>query len=150
MRLHHARVGHDFPQALGHAVQILDARHDAENLAAAEAFALNGFVYHHVVERHDEGAHGHAVHRRGGDQAHFTHAGQGQLQRAGNRRGGEREHMHVGLQRLQLLLVADAEMLLLVDDQQTEIGEFDALGEQSVGADDNVHAAVFQAEFRFG
>ena len=39
----------------------------------------------------------------------------------------------------------DAEALLLVDDDQAEILEADLLGEQSVGADDQVDAAVCEA-----
>ncbi len=50
--------------------------------------------------------------------------------------------MHVGLELLQLLLLRDAEMLLLVDDQQPEMGEADILGQQRVGADDDVDPAV--------
>ena len=38
----------------------------------------------------------------------------------------------------------DAEMLLLVDDQQAEILELDALGQQRMGADDDVDRALLQ------
>ena len=48
--------------------QILDARHDAEHLAAAESFALDRLADHHAVERHDEGAHREPIDRRRGDQ----------------------------------------------------------------------------------
>ena len=50
--------------------------------------------------------------------------------------------MDVGAQLLQALLVADAEMLLLVDDQQAEVLELDALGQQRVGADHDVDVAL--------
>ena len=50
--------------------------------------------------------------------------------------------MDVGLELLQLLLLGDAEMLLLVDHEQPEMGEVDILGEQRVGADDDVEAAL--------
>ena len=53
--------------------------------------------------------------------------------------------MDVGLQLLQPLLVLDAEMLLLVDDQQAEIAELDALAEKRMGADDDVDIAVGDA-----
>ncbi len=36
-------------------------------------------------------------------------------------------------------------MLLLVDDQQAEVAEADALAEQRVGADDDIDAAVGDA-----
>ena len=52
--------------------------------------------------------------------------------------------MDVGLELLQLFLLRDAEMLLLVDDQQAEMGEAHVLGEQRVGADDDVDPAVGQ------
>ena len=46
------------------------------------------------------------------------------------------------LQLLDRLLVGDAEALLLVDDEQAEVLERDVLGEQAVGADDDVDLAV--------
>ena len=55
--------------------------------------------------------------------------------------------MHLGAQLLELLLVRDAEMLLLVDDQQAEVLEGDALAEQRMGADHDVDAAVGDAFF---
>ena len=53
--------------------------------------------------------------------------------------------MHFGAQRLELLLVRDAEMLLLVDDDEAEVLELDRLAEQRMGADDDVDAAVGDA-----
>ena len=44
-------------------------------------------------------------------------------------------------QLLDRLLVADAEALLLVDDEQAEVLERDVLGQQPVGADDDVDLA---------
>ena len=49
--------------------------------------------------------------------------------------------MHFGAQVLQLLLVADAEMLLLIDDDEAEIAELDLLAEHGVGAHDNIDIA---------
>ena len=53
--------------------------------------------------------------------------------------------MDVGLERLQPLLVGDAEALLLVDDDEAEPLELDRLGEQRMRADDDVDRAVGQA-----
>ena len=50
--------------------------------------------------------------------------------------------MDVGAQLLQPLLVADAEMLLLVDDQQAEVLELDALGQQRMRADHDIESAL--------
>ena len=50
--------------------------------------------------------------------------------------------MDVGAQLLQALLVGDAEMLLLVDDQQAEILELDALGQERMGSDHDIDRAL--------
>ena len=64
------------------------------------------------------------------------------MEGARNRRCGERQDVHLASHRLDALLVRDAEALLLVDDQQTEIGEADVLRQDSMGADQDVDAAV--------
>ena len=71
--------------------------------------------------------------------------GERQLERARDRRGGEREHVDVGAQRLDALLVLHAEALLLVDDEQAEVVEAHVVGEQPVGADHHVDRAVGDA-----
>ena len=93
-----------------------------------------------IVGQH-EGAHGQAVDRRRGDQAHLAHARERHLQGARDRRRREGEHVDVGAQLLQALLLGDAEMLLLVDDEQAERFELDALAEQGVGTDDDIDVA---------
>ena len=57
--------------------------------------------------------------------------------------------MDVGLQRLQLFFVADAEMLLLIHDHETEIAKDDVLGQQGMRADDNIDIAALQRRFGF-
>ena len=57
--------------------------------------------------------------------------------------------MHLGAQFLQALLVRDAEMLLLVDDDEAEVLERDRLAEQRVGADDDVDRAFGEALLGF-
>ena len=142
MRHGHADLGHQLAQLDRDLRQVFDARADVEALAAAILLAQQRLADGHAVERRDEGAHGQPIDRRRGDQAHVAHAGQGELQGARDRRGGQRQHMDVGAQLLQPLLVGDAEMLLLVDDQETEVLELDALGEQRVGADHDVDGAL--------
>jgi hypothetical protein len=58
--------------------------------------------------------------------------------------------MDVRLQFLQPLLVLDAEMLLLVDDQQAEIAELDGFAQQRMGADDDVDGTVGNALLGLG
>ena len=125
--------------------EVLDARADVERLAAAIALAQQRLAHDQRIERRHEGAHRQPVDRRRGDDREVAHAGQRQLQGARDRRRGQRQHMHLGAQLLELLLVRDAEMLLLVDDQQAEILELDRLAEQRVGADHDVDRAVGDA-----
>ena len=93
-----------------------------------------------VVLAH-EGEDGLAVGGRRLDERQVADAGQAHLQRPGDGRGRHREHVDVGLELLDALLVLDAEALLLVDHQETEILELDPLGQQPVGADDAVDLA---------
>ena len=72
------------------------------------------------------------------------------MQGARDRRRGQRQHMHLGAQLLELLLVGDAEMLLLVDDDEAEVLELDGLAEERVGADDDVDVAVGETLFHLG
>ena len=71
-------------------------------------------------------------------------------QRARNRRRGQRQHVDLGAQRLQPLLLAHAEAVLLVDDHQAEALELHVLGEQLVRADDDVDRAGVHAGDRVG
>ena len=58
--------------------------------------------------------------------------------------------MHLGAQLLEPLLMGDAEMLLLVDDDQAEVLELDRLAKQRMGADDDVDRAVGEAFLGLG
>ena len=106
---------------------------------------MHRLAQHHRVGRHDEGAHRQAVDRRRGDDRQVLHPAQRHVQRARDRRRGHGQHVDLGAQLLQLLLVRDAEMLLLVDDDEAQVLERDALAEQRVGADDDVDLPVGQA-----
>ena len=141
MRHGDADLGHHLAQFLAHLVEIGDARRDIEDLPAAVALPQDRLAHHHRIERRHEGAHRQPVDRRRGDDAHLAHAGERQLQGARDRRRGQGQHMHVGLQLLQPLLLGDAEMLLLVDDDEAEMGETHILGEERVGADDDLDPA---------
>ena len=83
--------------------------------------------------------------RRRRERRHLADAGDRHLERARDRRRAHREDVDVGPQLLELLLVLDAEALLLVDDDQAEVLEPHLAREQPVGADDDVDGAVAQA-----
>lgn len=86
------------------------------------------------------GLHRLAVHGRLLQGGHVPDAGEGHIQRPGDGGGGEGEHVHLLGQLLELLLVLDAEALLLVDDQQAQILKFHVLLEEAVGADEQIDA----------
>ncbi len=125
--------------------EILDARTDVKRLPAAIALAQQRFAHHDRIERRDEGADRKAIDRRGGDDRHVAHAGERELQRARDRRRGQRQHVDLGAHLLELFLVRDAEMLLLVDDDEAEVLELDGLAKERVGADDDVDGAFGKA-----
>ena len=140
-----ADLGDMVAQVGGDGVEVGDARDDVEGLAAAVVLAQQRLADGEGVELADVGADGEAVDRGGGDERELADAGEGELQGAGDGGGGEGEDVDVGAQRLQALLVGDAEVLLLVDDEEAEVLEGDALGEEGVGADDELDAAVGEA-----
>ena len=98
--------------------EVLDTRTDIESLAAAIALAQQRLTYDQGIERRHEGANGKPIDRRGGDDRKIADAGERKLQGARNRGCGERDHMHLGAELFEPFLVGDAEMLLLVDDQE--------------------------------
>ena len=134
----------------GSVVEVGDARHDIEGLAAAKALPQQRLTQDHGIERRHIGAHREPVDRRRRDQRHLAHAGEGKLQRAGNGRRGQGQDVHVLAELLQALLMAHAEMLLLIDDQQAEIGELDGLAKQRMGADDDIDLAALEALLHLG
>src|SRR5262245_64309043 len=60
----------------------------------------------------------------------YTTLFRSKLKRARNGRRRQRQHMHVLAELLEALLVLHAEMLLLVDDEEAEIGELHPFGEK--------------------
>ncbi|CAM4102345.1 hypothetical protein TSST111916_21210 [Tsukamurella strandjordii] len=86
-----------------------------------------------------------ALLRRGEDGGHLADTGHRHLQRAGDRGGAHGEHVHVGAQCLDVLLVLHAEPLLLVDHHQAEVLPAHPGLQQPVGAHHHVHAAVGEA-----
>ncbi|OIQ63137.1 hypothetical protein GALL_553240 [mine drainage metagenome] len=122
--------------------KVFDPRNHVERLPSTVAFAQQRFADHQRIMRRNEGADRQPVDRRRGDDGELAHACQRQLQRARDGRRAQRQHMYLGPQLLQSLLVADAEMLLFVDDQKTEVPELDRFAKQRMGADHDIDGAV--------
>ena len=135
------RLGHELADAIGHR---LDRRHavvQKEHLPAPVELSLDGVAEGRLVELDDGGLDRQPVLRRRLDGAHVARACERHVQRARDRRRGQREHVHRLPQHLEFLLVQHAEALLLVDDHQAEILEADIGLDELVRADDDVHRA---------
>ena len=140
-------LGHVLVEEVLHLGEIVDARADIERLAAAIALAQQRLADHQRIVWRHKGAYREAIDRGRCDDRQVAHARQCQLQRARDRRRAQGQHMDLGAELLQPLLVRDAEMLLLVHDQQAEVLELDRLAEQRVGADDDIDRAIRQTFF---
>jgi hypothetical protein len=79
------------------------------------------------------------------DDADVAHPGQGHVERARDRCGRHREHVHLGTHRLEPLLVAHAEAMFLVDDDKAQVAEPDILLQHAVRADHDVDIPALDA-----
>ena len=120
-----ARLRHQLADATGDPVDRLDPVVHEEDLALAHQLAVDRGRDLLVVVGADERQDRVALLGRGLDDGHLPDARDRHLQRARDRRGRHREHVDVGAQRLEVLLVLDAEPLLLVDDHEAEVLEPD-------------------------
>ncbi len=135
-------------QALDAVGQHADAAHpvvDEEDLAVAAQLALDGLAHQHVVILGQHRVDGLALLGRRVDGAHVADAAQAHVQRARDGRGAQREHVDLGAQLLELLLLGHAKALLFVDDQHAQILELQLSAQQAVGADDQIDRAVAPA-----
>ena len=137
-----ARLGHQFLAARAACGSMrFDVVVQEVHLAAARELALERLAQQRVVPRRDEGLHRQAMRRRRGDDRQVAQAGHRHVERARDRRGGQRQQVHVGAQRLQRFLLAHAEALFLVDDDQAQVLEAHVALQQAMGADDHVDLA---------
>ena len=120
-----------------------DAVVQKKRLPVPLQFPEDGFAHRLAPVLGDEGFHRQPGFRRRGDDAHIPDAGQRHMQRAGNGRGAQGQHIHLGAQLLEAFLVPHAEAVFLVNDDQPQIVETHILLQNAVGADDDVRPARF-------
>ena len=123
----------------------IDALHpvvEVVNLPAPAELLPHGVLQNRPVVLQHIGLHRLAVRRRLLDGGHVPEAGQGHVQRPGDGRRREGQHVHLTAQLLQALLMGDTEALLLVDDEEPQVLERHVLLQQLVGADEKVHPAL--------
>ena len=136
MRRHLAELVRDLVDAL-HAIV------HKVHLPAALQLLLDRRAEQLLVPRRHHGLNRHAVFGRRLDHAHVAQPQQRHVQGARNGRGRHGEHVHLFAKLLQPLLVADAEALFFVHDDQPEIAELYVLRQHAMRADDDVHLARF-------
>ena len=112
--------GSSFVEPLAHALDRLDLVVQEVRLAAAAQLAHHRLADQALRPGRDEGLDRQALLRRGGDDREVADAFERHGERARDRRRGERQHVDLGAQLLQRLLLPHAEAVLLVDDHEAE------------------------------
>ncbi len=136
-----ARLGQERFELLAPVLDRLDLVVEIVGLAPALQLAQHRLAHDSRRKAVHERLDGEPALRRGGDDGEIAQALERHRERARNGRGGEREHVNLGAQLLQLLLLAHAEAVLLVDDHQPQVPELHVLLDQLVRADDDVERA---------
>jgi len=139
-----ADTGDKFLEGEGTLVDGFDAVVDEIDHATAGDLLFDGGLDDLLVEFGDDGVNGEAVLGWGFDDAEIADANQGHVEGTGDGGGREGEYVDVLLEGLEALFVTDAEALFFVDDQEAEVGELNVLGQDAVGADEDVDFTVFE------
>ncbi len=144
VRHFHPPAGCEVAHPLRHRFDGFDAVVDEVDLAAAIELARNPLLDQRRVPRLDESEHRGAVERRCLNERHVAQPGQREVQCARNGSCRQRQHVGLGAQLLETLLVPDAETMFLIDDDESQIAENDIGAEQPVRADDDVDLLLGQ------
>ena len=124
------------------ALDALDPVVQKIDLAAARDLAGDRVPDDPLVVSADNRFHGLAVWRGRFDQRHVPRPHQRKVEGPWNRRRGERQHIDEAEFFLEGVLVFHAEPLLLVHHDKAEVFERDVRGDDPVGADHDIHAAI--------
>ena len=135
MAFRHLSVGHDHlrlrhypPQPLGEGADRAHAVVDKVRLAAPFHFIQYGFAHDLLGELDDRGLHRLPIAWWCLDDGYVTQTTEREIEGAGNRGRRHRHHVNLGAQLSEPLLLGDTEALLLVEDQQPEVAESNAVG----------------------
>ena len=136
-----AGLGHQGLDAVSEQFDGFHAVVQQENLSSALQLAFHGLFHDAFVVRAHACLDGLPVDGRGFNGAHVTCSHQGNVQGAGNGRGGQRQHVNSLEAFLEFFLVSDAEALFLVNDYQAQIFHGYVIGNEPVRAYDDVHSS---------
>ncbi len=137
-----ARFGNEGLNFRGHLVDRADFVVHEVDLAAAAQLAQSGFTQCRFVPLDHESLDREALSRRRGDQRQIPQPAHCHVERAGDRSCRQRQYVYVGPQSLQALLVAHAEAMLLVNDEQSQVLEARMRVKQAVRCNDDIDLSV--------
>ena len=129
------RPGHELAHPRGAFLDVVHAVVQVVYLPAAGQLLADGLGHDALVVLEHISFNRLALKRRLLNCAHIADARQRHVQRAGDRRGRQRQHIDADEALFKLFLVLDAEPLLLVDDDKAQVLEFHIAGQQPVRAD---------------
>ena len=114
----HSRAFAKLTDAVRHSINGLNSVVQEINLPAAREFAVDGISDHPLVVAANDGFDRLTIRRRRFDHRHVARTHEGEVKRAGNRRGREREDIHKAEFFLQGVFVFHAEALLFIHHHQ--------------------------------
>ena len=97
------------------------------HLSVPIQFSLNSFTDHLIIVLHHICLDRHPIHRRLFQHAHIADSNQTHMQRPRDRRGSQRQYIHIFPQFFNLLFVCHAKSLLFIYDQKSQILKFHIL-----------------------
>ena len=139
------RAWHQPPHARRGGLDRLDPVVDIKDLPAAIQLAVDRVAHQPVIVLGDAGLDREPSLGRRLDDREVADPHQRQVQRAGDGRRGERQHVHLSAHVLDALLVADPKSLLLVDHQQAKVGEVHVLAQDPMRPDQDVDRPIRNA-----
>jgi hypothetical protein len=135
----------EFAQALGALFNRPHLVVHVEHLAAAQGLAQHRLLDERRIVFAHESSDRQAPRRWRGNDRQVAQPAERHVQRTRYRRRGQGQDVDLGAQRLDRVLLAHAKAVLLVDDQEAEVGKSDVALQQLVRADENVDLAGLEA-----
>src|SRR5215204_4498031 len=137
---------HKLTQAVGEAINAVDTIVNHIHLPSTLQLTQDHFADQLVIRSGHKRADRETSLRRGVDHADVSDANERHVKRARDWRRAHCEDVDFGADLLEVLLLTDAEPLLLVDHDQTEILKLDVLLYEPVRSDNDVYRAFREAQ----
>ena len=140
----YSAIRHMLTNQLSQLGQLADAVVDEEHLSASAHLELDGFSNDFGTELAKLRLDGIAVGGRRLDDAQVPRSHQGELQRSRYRGGCQGEGVDIGFQLTELLFCRDTELLLFVNNKETQVLEMYCLADELMRTDDDIDGAILQ------